>query len=174
MNRFSIFFLFFFLIQGLSFAQETNWKTFQKDNYEIQHPSDWSLDTTRNLGPAFFLFTQVADDKDGFRENVNLLIQDLTGYNMNLDQFVEISENQIETMITDGKILNNDRKRENDRDFHRLIYSGKQGDFDLKFLQYYFILDEKAYVLTLTCELDQFENYQEVGEKILSSFRIRD
>jgi hypothetical protein len=41
---------------------------------------------------------------------------------------------------------------------------------DLKFEQYYWVINEKAFVLTLTCEEDQFKNYKEVGEKILNSF----
>ena len=36
---------------------------------------------------------------------------------------------------------------------------GKQGAFDLIFEQYYLIQDYKAYILTLTCEIDEFALY---------------
>jgi hypothetical protein len=32
------------------------------------------------------------------------------------------------------------------------------------------VIDNKAYVLILTCEQNKFANYKETGEKILNSF----
>ena len=66
-----------------------------------------------------------------------------------------------------------DRKEKNEQEYQRIIYTGKQGEFNLKFEQYYWVIDEKAYVLTLTCEEDEFENYQETGETILNSFVLK-
>jgi len=122
------------------------------------------------MTPTFFLFSPLSTTQDKFKENVNLVIQDLRNQNMDMDKFVRISEEQIKTMITDGEILESKRMNQNGIDFHRVVFTGRQGLFNLKYEQYYFIEKEKAYILTLTCEAAEFEKYRETGEKIMSSF----
>ena len=110
--------------------------------------------------------------KKEFKENVNLIVQDLTGYNIDLNQYVEISENQIKTMITDGNIISSERVKKDEKEFQRVIYTGKQGIYDLKFEQYYWVENNNAYVLTLTCEITAYTDFKNTGEKILNSFEI--
>ena len=104
---------------------------------------------------------------------MNLMIQDLAGNNVDLKQFVEISENQIKTMITDAYIISSDRIKKNGVEYQKLIYTGVQGVYSLKFEQYYWVKDGKAYILTLTCEEDEYDNYKVVGEKMMNSFKIK-
>lgn len=154
-------------------AAEKEWKLLTDDKFEITYPIDWKLDTSKQLGATFFLFSPLTDKDDQFSENVNFIIQDLTGHNLTLDQYVELSENQINTLITDAEIILSKRQNVNDNEYQKIIYSGKQGVFILKFEQYYWVIENKAYVLTLTCELKEFEAYKEVGEKILNSFILK-
>ena len=87
------------------YGQTKDWNTFKKDSYTIDYPKDWELDESGQMGTSFILFSPLTSQKDQFRENVNLLVQDLTGYNLDLDKYVEISEEQVKTLITDGKII---------------------------------------------------------------------
>jgi len=148
------------------------WKTLTVDNFEIDCPDNWVVDTSHQLGSSFFLFSQLTDKNDQFKENINLITQDLAGYNVTLDQYAEATENQVKNLITDGKIISSEKQKKGEEDFHKIIYTGKQGIYDLKFLQYFWLLDSKAYVLTLTCEIEAFENYLATGERILDSFKI--
>lgn len=151
----------------------TDWKNLNEDKYAIKHPSAWEVNKSGQMGTSFILFSPLSNESDKFKENVNLLIQDLKGYNLSLDQYVEISEGQIKTIVTEGKIISSDRIKKDEREYQRMIYTGKQGIFDLKFEQYYWVIDNQAFVLTLTGEEDEFEGYQEIGEKILNSFEIK-
>jgi hypothetical protein len=148
------------------------WKTLTENNYSINYPDKWELNKSGQMRTSFILFSPLSSEKDQFKENVNLIIQDLTGYNLNLDKYVEISESQIKTMITDGKIIESKRITTKTLNYQKVIYTGKQGLFDLKFEQYYWVVGDKAFVLSLTCEESQFDNYKEKGEKILNSFNI--
>ena len=58
-------------------------------------------------------------------------------------------------------------------EFYKIVYTGKQGNLSLKFEQYFWIVNETAYVLTFTTEQDKYESYQVLGKKILDSFRIK-
>lgn len=150
-----------------------NWKTINETGYVIQYPDSFDLNTSGQMGMSFILLSKQTSQQDLFKENVNLIIQDLTGQNIGLDKYVEISEGQIKTMITNGNIIESKRIKTGDSEFQKVVYTGVQGKFNLKVEQYYCIVNGKAYILTLTCEIGQFDKYKDVGEKILNSFKIK-
>lgn len=151
---------------------ENNWKTITENGYSIQYPETWDLDKSGQMGMSFILLSKKSSPQDKFRENINLMIQDLKGMNIDLNKYNEISEGQIKTMITNSNLLESKRVKANDNEFQKVIYSGDEGIYKLKFEQYYWVKNGKAYVLTLTCELDQFDAYKTTGEKILNSFNF--
>ena len=148
------------------------WKSISENNYSISYPENWELNKSGQMGSSFILLSPLLSEKDQFRENVNLIIQDLRGYNLDLDKYVEISEDQIKTVITNGEILESNRTTVDDLSYQKVIYTGKQGIFNLKFEQYFWVVEDQAYILTMTSEESQFDNYQETGEKILNSFKL--
>lgn len=161
-------FLFVFNLQAV--AQTSEWQKLENVDYTIQYPSDWEVNESGAMGTRFFILSPLTSDKDKFRENVGLVLQDVSAYDIDLDQFVEISEDQIKTLITDGKLISSDRMRLNGKEIHKLVYTGTQGQLKLKFVQYFWIQNERAYILTFTCEVQEFKDYKELGEKIMNSF----
>lgn len=166
----------FFVVPSLAIAQtlpdNSDWKSFKKSDYSISYPSDWNIDTSRVLGSDAFFFSPKESEADKFSENVNILVQNLKGMNINLDRFVEISEGQIKNLVTDGQLLESKRISENGKEFQRLVYTGRQGVFSLKTIQYYIIVNEKAYVITFVSEVSMYDKYERVGLKVLDSFRL--
>ena len=151
---------------------EKNWKTLSENNYSIHYPESWEVDKSGKLGMSFMLLSKLTSDKDEVRENVNLLVQDLPGGKMSLDKYVEISEGQIKSVISNASIIESTRENSDEFEYHKVLYTGDEGENKFKFEQHIYIKNGKAYVLTLTCELDQFDKYKEDGEKILNSFRF--
>ncbi len=160
------------LLNSVIVFGQTEWKSITTENYTIEYPGDWELNSSGLLGTKFILFSKLSDSTDRFRENVNLIIQDLTGSNISLDKYVDISENQIRTLINNSRIDESVRIFDKNSEYQKMIYTGKQGAFDLKFIQYLWLLDNKAFVLTFTAEIDEFENIVRIGKKILDSFMI--
>jgi len=165
--------LLFLFVNISSFGQTDEWNKLNEKNYSIKYPRDWELNQTGLMSTKFILFSKLTSKNDQFKENVNLIVQDLTGHNIGLNQYVEISENQLKTMLTDSHIILSERLNKNGKEYQKIIYSGKQGIYDLQFEQYYWILNNNAYVLTLTCERNVFSDFKNVGEKILNSFEIK-
>jgi len=148
------------------------WKSLTENNYSVNYPDNWELNKSGQMETNFILFSPLSSEQDQFKENVNLLIQDLAGHHLDLNKYVEISEGQIEDLITDGKILDSKRITSEKLHYQKVIYTGKQGIFNLKFEQYYWVIDDKAFILTLTCEESQYNDFQVIGEKILNSFNF--
>lgn len=151
-------------------ANGKEWQSYSYSGTKIVFPADWSLDTSRSMGIAFFLFSPLESTEDHFRENVNLIIQDLQGQAVDLDTYCSVSTEQIKSLITNSSVLESTRKNNGHEDYQKIVYTGDQGVFHLKFIQYYFVLRGKAYVLTFTTQISTFEKYRATGEQILDSF----
>ncbi len=151
-----------------------NFHTIDRGSYSIQYPLAWIIDTSRQFGSDLFLLSPNESEMDKFKENVNVMIQNLKGLNLDLDKFVQVSESQVKTYVTNGKVLESKRINQNGLEFHKLIYLGAQGVFSLKTEQYYFIKDEKAFVVTFVAEEDQFDKYIVIAEKMMQSFKIKE
>ena len=145
--------------------------TFSNERFTIKYPAEWQFDDSGMMGTSFVIFSPQENDEDLFRENVNLIDQDLSAYNFDLDRFVELSLSQLEMMITNYDLVSN-KRMDTTPPFHKLVYNGMQGQFYLTYVQYAWVLDSRAYILTFTVEQSQFSDYQKIGESILNSFKI--
>jgi len=167
--------ILFFLIPSWLFGQtQGDWKTINQSNYSLKYPSTWEPDESEQMGTKLILFSALESSTDTFRKNVNLIIQDLTGYNLDLDGYSKMSEDQIKKIISNSQIIESARTRSNSNPCYKIIYTGDQGGFHLKFEQYYFVISNKAYVLTFTAEQNNFEKFKDTGEGILNTFKIKE
>ena len=166
--HFSLIFLFLFSV-GFSQKQELD-AIINVAAYSIKYPSVWKIDTTGRNGTAFYLFANKEGRNEIFGENVNLLIQDLQGMHLDLKQYTEISENQIKSF---GTIIESKLITRNSIEGQSVIYEGTFKDYHLKFRQYYFLKNDKAYILTYTAKSDTYDSYIETAEAIMATFVIK-
>jgi hypothetical protein len=54
-----------------------------------------------------------------------------------------------------------------------MVYTGKENDYSLTFMQYFCLINGKAFVLTYTAEANEFENTLEIATKIMDSFVLK-
>lgn len=146
--------------------------SFAKDNYKFQYPKSWRLDTLTKLGPELFVFSPLEGESDKFSENINVSIQDLKGQNIDLVQYKQITDKQVEELATDSKIFESSISKTNKGEFFRITYAMTQGKFRLKITTVCFMSNGKAYLATFSSELDKYDKYKKVGEQILSSFSL--
>lgn len=144
-------------------------KEINKNGYSLSYPSNLKLDES-GQGIEFMLFTEKTNSTDNFSENINLIIQNLETLNLDLNKFVELTENQIKA---NGNLISSERKKVNDSEFHKLIYVIHLNNFDLKFIQYDFVVNNKAYILTFTAKENEFDRYSTEMEKIMKTFEIK-
>ena len=166
-------FILFFGINLFVYGQTNDWNSLEKTEFSIQYPKHWTIDESGRMGTKFIIFSPLSDVKDIFKDNVNFIIQDLIGHKISLKEYTEISKRQIKSMITDSEILLCTTEKSHNLNFQKLIYTGRQGVYLLHFIQYYWVENNKAYILTFTTETAQFDRYKDIGNRILSSFKIK-
>jgi len=124
------------------------------------------------MGPELFVFSPLENQNDKFSENVNVIIQDLAGQNIDLKKYKQITEGQLTNMATDGKIVESSIVKGNKGDYYKIIYSRTQGNFRLKITSLCYIKNDKAYLVTFTSEFDKYDQYNKIGQEILNSFSL--
>jgi len=146
--------------------------TFTKDNFKIEYPKSWRLDTSRIMGTELFIFSPLENEADKFSENVNVMIQNLSGQNINLEKYKQITEEQLSGMATDGKVFESSIVKTAKNSFYKIVYAMTQGKLRLKISSICFINKDKAYLATFTSEIDKYDSYQKIANDILSTFSI--
>jgi hypothetical protein len=83
----------------------SSWKTFNRNNYSVKYPADWDLQQSDNsesgtvvnktVRSQFAVLSQLESPQDRFRENVNLVIEDLNGQKLNLDEYSRVADSQL-------------------------------------------------------------------------------
>jgi hypothetical protein len=153
-------------------AQVTRWIKLNQNNYQLFYPENWNYDSS-NKSVAFFLKSKLVSDTDSFSENVNLIVQDISNYDLNLDSYAELSKKQINSMMAHSVILSGEKIKASGGTYYRIIFTAEQEGLKLKFIQHYYIKQKKAYVLTFTSLESTFDQYATVAQRILSSFLLR-
>lgn len=154
----------------------SDWKSYSNNNTTIQYPKSWLLDESGRMGTSFFLFSPVVNDQDLFKENMNLLIIDLTQYglaDMALKEYVDLSIAQLPNIIDDYTFKSSTESSKNGRSYYQVQYTGSQMNYELRWMQQIWLVNSKAYVLSFTAENDQFYNYKGTAQKIFDSFKIK-
>ncbi len=146
------------------------WKKYKDYNYTIYHSRSWSIDKSGKLATKFIFTSSLDSSEDIFQENVNLIIQDVSELDLSLNKFVEITIQQIKTMLPNGKLLVNECVRRGGPEFQRLIYTSAMNKRNMKFEQYCWVVKQEAFILTFTCEESEYDNCRKTGQKILNSF----
>ncbi len=153
---------------GISLEQYNN----AEFNLNINYPSDWEVQENFMGTVAIFLSPQESPT-DQFRENLNIVTQDLTQQPMTLDEYFETSIAQIKQLMTDFQQVSSEKVNFLNEEAYSIIYTATQGSFKVKIMQYLYIKDNTAYVVTYSAEEENYNQYISIIEQMLNSFRIR-
>jgi len=165
--------LLLLFVSAFTFAQD-DWETLEKDNYSINYPSHWEYsDKKPQPSVKFMFFSEIeSQNEDAFRENVNMTTENLNGQKMSLSDYTELSINNIKKELPTAKFISNKSIKVNGIDVSDVIWTGTFGTVELKFRQFLLIHKGSAYILTYSSTVSEFENYSEITNTILNSFKF--
>lgn len=157
------------LFASHSIAQGAEIKTLDTDEFSVEYPAHWEMDNSGRSGTSFIVLSPADGQGDTFRENVNLIIDDMGADAMSLEDFAELSMTQL--MAAGAEVV--EREQSGDPVREKLVFNMVQGTYNLRLIQYYWIINNKAFILTLTCMKDENEQYWEAGKRIIDSLKIK-
>ncbi len=122
------------------------------------------------MGSKFVLISPRDSAGDDFSENINLVVEDVSGGNLNLESYVSLTVKQINKFITDVNMLSNKQIVANGDTSHQLAYTMRQGTATLYMDQRYRFRNDSAYVLSLAMQTNPEPQKLIECEGILHSF----
>ncbi len=137
--------------------------------YRLSYPSTWTQTSTES---GIIFLTPAEGEDDQFQENVNILLQDLSAQPMTLEEFTKLSTDQYDAMKESVEVLSVDNAtvaaNKAKKVMLTLDYSGRP----LKLMQYWFIKNDTAYVLTYTAEVGKYTKYEADANKMMTSIAL--
>lgn len=148
------------------------WETYNTDEYSIRYPSDWELDLSGSLGPEVFLYSPPDETTPEFKENVNLLIQELPD---STDLAAYIAATEQDVVKAGGELITSKSMRDSAGEYGVMAYTYtvKLNGKEMNFRQHVRISDHKAYLLTFTNLQKAPDVFEETAARILGSFRLK-
>lgn len=145
------------------------WLTYTDNvnKFTMNYPKEW---TKKEVGNAVAFLSPREDDKDLFQENVNIMLQDLSGQPVTLEQYTELTKKQIADNSGAGAILSQSSTTIGGQKAVEMVYNLNFQGRTLKIKQYWFIKGNKAFLFTYTAEPSQFSKYEETATSVINSF----
>lgn len=152
-----------------------NWTKWDNGQYAMAFPSEWQLDDNGTMGTSFIVFSPSEGALDLFQENINLVVQDLSTYNISvtLDEYIEFSIEQLPTIFQDFQLISSKKYSRNGYDYYEVIYTGLQSGYNLQWKQYIWLIGSEARILTFTAQEKKFALYDLLSSSIMDTFRFK-
>ena len=158
-----------FLI-NFSFAQE-NWVTLDKVNYSIKYPNNWENKDIKDYPNVELLLYAGSEsaEKDGFAESINLVLEDLSKYNISIEEYmISTLERLKNTYVID--VLKNEAIETN---HYVMEYSINYNDKIIKTKQHCWLKNKIVYALSFSTTNEEFTVYDKISNQILNSFKLK-
>jgi len=143
--------------------------TSKKDAFTITGPASWEK-AEGKMGTAVVFLEPQAGASDTVRENLNVIVEKLPAA-MGLDKYVKLSKENMAKIVTDFSEVSSARVKLGENDAQRIVYQHRMGVFNFKCLLYLVVHGGRAYVLTCTAAVDEYEDHEPIFEKTCKTFQ---
>ncbi len=125
------------------------------------------------MGSVVMFLSPLENPEDKFRENLNVVIQDLSSQPLSLDEFTKFSLEQLDQIITMFRIEESVTDATLDGNpARKIVFNSVMGKYNLKTMQVWAIKGNEAYVLTYAAQSSKYFNYLSIIEHMVISFKI--
>lgn len=139
--------------------------------FSIKFPQDW--ETKKGvMGTVVMAFSPQEGTSDGFRENANVVVENLP-QTFTLDQYTELSLSNMRKLLTDFQMQENGDTTIGGLSAKWYIYTHRAGSVTATVLQYFLVKGLRAYVISTAAEPGQFSKYKPTFEEIAQTFRTQ-
>jgi hypothetical protein len=167
----------FLFVGSFLHAQTSIWKMFESEKFSVQFPIGWKVqeinDDLKKAGIEFLAMADKENAKDLFRENVNLLVENINDATIDLKTYAQKSEDAIKKNIIDLKRFHKKTIKLPSGECYVFQYHGKQSALDLFWYQVVWVKNSIAYILTLTSDERSHWDFKRAFEVIAQSFIIK-
>lgn len=143
----------------------------EKDRgFAMEIPADWEKHQG-DYGAALIALSPLEGNKDSFRENVNVVVEDLSS-TMATKDYYKASQELMKKAFNEFKVEKTGVTRLNGTEFHWTLFVHRIGTLRARVLQHIAVSGKRAYVVTASAMPDKFNKYKPAFDATIASFRI--
>jgi len=148
-------------------------KTYRNRAYGIslEYPKGWKKKEGTKEVVAMFLAPKGAG-AGMFQPNFNITVQDLTGTETGLDEYVESMTEKEKEIIPAYRLERVEAAELSGHPARRIVFTSKQGYVNLKVVQLCTLVGERAYAVTFAAEESRFAELWPAAAGMIDSFTI--
>ncbi len=139
-----------------------------RNNLSIRYPENWRINEEED---GVMFISPKENDTDDFQENIGIAVQNLANNQANLDQIAVASLEQLKKVINDFSLVSSTETTLENIPAKQFVYTGKFGDFDVKWLQVIALEGDNFYIITYTAKASSYNNYLNLVEEMVNSFK---
>ena len=156
------------------FLFQYNFETYTqaRQKFSIKYPTDWYKQENQEGASVIFL-SPLDNQLDFFKENVNVVVQDLSKSSMELKDYTDTAIRQVEIIFRENlQVIESKPTWLSGYPAHRFIFLGKGPEAEFKYFIVWTIKDNVAYQVTYAAISSQFDKYLPIVKRMMSSFKI--
>lgn len=148
-----------------------SWNTYtdRVNKFSVQYPNDW---TKEIRGNSVIFLSPFNGSGDRFKENVNIMLQDLSQQQITLEQYTDITKESVIANLGKQAIVSLEDATIQGMAAKKFVYNMDMNGNNLRIKQYWFIKNKMAYLFTYTAELAKYSEYEATANKIAESFKF--
>ena len=138
----------------------------------IKYPQTWERRDIDNpiTGEVVAFVSAKQTEADKFQEKLTISVEDFSG---TLEDFSDTSTNDITKHLVKAEIQKPRETTLANKSAYQLIYTGKDGENNLKSMQLFTLKGDKAYIVTYTAAIDNYNDFIQTAETMIKSFEIQ-
>ncbi|MCV3216849.1 protein kinase [Plectonema radiosum NIES-515] len=139
---------------------------------KIKYPQSWERRDIDNpiTGEQVAFVSPKQSNADKFQEKLTISVEDFSG---TLEDFSDTSTKDITRHLVKAEIQKPGDTILANKSAYKLIYTGKDGENNLKSMQIFTLRGDKAYVITYTAAIDNYDDFIQTAETMIKSFEIQ-
>lgn len=138
-------------------------------SFSVQYPAGWEVEED-SFGAVVTFLSPLTSDDDPFHESVNIVVEDLQGTDVTLEEYIQLALGQLEDLIPDIQINNQIDDTMGGAPSKILTYTGSQEGFEFTWVQEVSLFQGNAYVLTYS-GLNAGDDYTEFRPYAIAIFQ---
>ncbi|RAM53036.1 MAG: serine/threonine protein kinase [Hapalosiphonaceae cyanobacterium JJU2] len=148
---------------------------YENSNYgiKIKYPASWQRQTKEidvlGVTEIVTFISPKQSQTDKFQEKINVDIEKFSG---TLAESKELFINEIKSTLPDAEIIDMSSTTLAFKQANQIIYTGKDENTELKNLQVWTLKGDKAYIITYTAAIDDYDEFINTANEIINSFEI--